>query len=80
MNIKVYHVLTNGAVSIIDDIDFDQSDTYLRADNAKLGKYKRLDYDVAVHGSGLEGIVLYMNQRAIGSFYFEIRYFLNESN
>lgn len=72
--LSIYHIYNDGSYELIDDITFASTDIYLRAGNAETGKYKRSDYDTLVRGSEMEGIVLVFDQRAIGDFYFELRY------
>lgn len=74
INVKIYHHLDSGGMDLIDDISFNHTDAVLRAAANESGKYKRIDYDRFVNGSGNEGIVLSVYQEGIGSFYFEMRY------
>jgi hypothetical protein len=74
VDVSIYHHKQDGSLSIIDNINFDENDTYIRATGDQSGKYKRTNYNTEIHGSQAEGLILTMNQRAIGHYYFELKY------
>lgn len=77
MDIHIYYHYADGSLHLIDEIHFDENDTYIRADDGESGKYKRTDYYYPIHGADSEGIIITMDQRAIGHYYFELKYSLD---
>lgn len=74
LHLRIGHHLNDGSVSYIDEIIFAHDDTYPRAAQNEPGKYKRGDYNTFVNGANNEGIFIDFDQRAIGHYYFELRF------
>jgi len=75
VDVKICHIRADGSRHEIDSIVFDKDDTYTRADDSESGKYKRTDYNYHIYSATAdEGIMICMNQRGIGNYYFELKY------
>ena len=66
--ITVQHLQDDGSVVSIENTTFDDADSFPRAANGKVGKYKRTDYATSVRGSLREGLILKVNHQGISSF------------
>lgn len=72
--LRLLHVHNDGSYDAVDDITFSNSDSPLRMDKDKPGKYKRGDYNHSLDGSLQEGAIIEVDQTGIGAFFLEMKY------
>lgn len=74
IRLEILKVNDNGSLIAIDDVTFASTDSILRADNTKYGKYKRGNYNTDINGAGKEGIIVRVDVTNISDFYVEVKY------
>jgi len=74
MGLIIYEVLEDGSLYAVDDVYFSNVDEIKRADKAKVGKYRRTDYNYFIKGSNNRGLVIRMNQFAMYNFNLYLQY------
>jgi hypothetical protein len=74
IDFRICHQLSDGSLSSIEHVVFDNTDTCPRAASGEPGRYHRTDYNTFVEGSKHAGIRVCIDQSGIGNFYVELRY------
>jgi hypothetical protein len=80
IHIIIYHVMENGELYVVDDINFDKDSSPQRAFALYSGRYIRSDYNREFDADKNEGIVVWADQRAIGNFVLTLTGHTEESH